>query len=83
MKLHCVCSGDGHIAFICDLSSDQLQLLRELDFYGGVMIVRSRRNYADYEALEKAGFVTGFAVSMSELRYKITKAGKEILEGML
>ena len=48
---------------MADLTSDQLRVLRELDFYGGVMIVRSGREFQDYEVLEKAGLVLAEATS--------------------
>ena len=62
------------------LTPNQLRLLRELEFYGGVLIVRAHRDQADYDHLEKVGLVTGFSVSMSDMRYKITKLGRRLLE---
>jgi hypothetical protein len=68
------------ISFMPNLTSDQQRLLGELDDYGGVMIVRSRSNYHDYEILEKAGLILAEAISTREMRYKLTKAGKRLLE---
>jgi hypothetical protein len=42
---------------MAELSPNQIRLLRELDFYGGVLILRTRANDADYEVLEKGGLV--------------------------
>jgi hypothetical protein len=68
---------------MADLTSDQLRVLRELDFYGGVMIVRSGREFQDYEVLEKAGLVLAEATSAREMRYKLTKIGKTLLDHLL
>ena len=65
---------------MADLTSDQLRLLGELDYYGGVMIVRSGGDHLDYEVLEKAGLILAEAISTREMRYKLTKAGKSLLE---
>ena len=65
---------------MADLTQNQMRLLRELDFYGGVLIIRTRANDTDYAALEKRGFITAFALNMSEVRYKITKDGREVLK---
>ena len=55
-------------------------ILRELDFYGGSLIIRTRANNADYVLLEKRGFITASALTMSEVLYKITKDGREQLK---
>jgi hypothetical protein len=65
---------------MADLTSDQLRLLRELDHYGGVMIVRSGSGFQDYQALENVGLILAKAMSAREMRYKLTKAGKTLLE---
>ena len=62
-----------------DLTPSQIRLLRELDFYGGVLIIRTHADNADYAVLEKDGLVTAFALNISEVRYKITKAGRAAL----
>ena len=64
---------------MAELTSNQLHLLRELAFYGGVLIVRTHGNDADYAVLEKGGLVFAFAHSASEIKYKITKAGRAAL----
>jgi len=64
---------------MADLTPNQLRLLRELDFYGGILILRTRTDEADYEVLEKSGFVSAFAINISEIRYKITAAGRAAL----
>ena len=64
---------------MADLTSNQLRLLRELDFYGGVLIIRTHGDDADYAVREKDGLVTAFALNISEVRYKITKAGRAAL----
>jgi len=64
---------------MAELTSNQLRLLRELAFYGGVLIIRTRDNDADYAILEKDGLVSAFAQSASEVKYKITKAGRAAL----
>jgi hypothetical protein len=70
-------SGAGIAALAMDdLTPNQLRLLRELDFYGGVLILRRRLDEADYAVLEKSGFVTAFAINVREVRYKITPAGR-------
>ena len=51
-----------------DLTANQIRLLRELEFYGGVLIVRAHRDQADYDRLEIVGLVTGFSVSMRDMR---------------
>jgi hypothetical protein len=61
---------------MADLTTNQLRLLRELDFYGGVLIIRTHTNDADYAVLEKDGLVTTFALNIREVRYKITWAGR-------
>ncbi len=64
---------------MADLTPNQKRLLRELDFYGGVLILRTRANDADYEVLDKGGLVTAFAITQREVRYKITPAGRAVL----
>jgi hypothetical protein len=64
---------------MADLTSNQLRLLRELAFYGGVLITRTHADDADYAVLEKDGLVTAFALNISEVKYKITKAGRAAL----
>jgi hypothetical protein len=64
---------------MADLTPNQKRLLRELDFYGGVLILRTHGNDADYEVLEKGGLVTAFALTKREVRYKITPAGRAVL----
>lgn len=61
---------------MADLTTNQLRLLRELDFYGGVLIIRTHTNDADYAVLEMDGLVTAFALNIREVRYKITRAGR-------
>jgi hypothetical protein len=51
---------------MADLTPNQKRLLRELDFYGGVLIIRTRANDADYEVLD--GLITAFALTMREVR---------------
>jgi hypothetical protein len=63
-----------------DLTQNQIRLLRELDFYGGSLIIRSRANDADYRALDKGGSITALALNMNEVLYKITKDGRELLK---
>ena len=52
---------------------------RFLRFYGGVLIVRTRANEADYAVLEKDGLITALSLGMSQVKYKITKAGRAAL----
>lgn len=61
---------------MAELTSNQLRLLRELAFYGGILIIRTHDNDADYAILEKDGLVSAFAQNASEVKYKITKAGR-------
>ena len=53
---------------MADLTPNQIRLLRELDFYGGVLILRKRTDEADYAVLEKSGFVTAFAINISDVQ---------------
>ena len=64
---------------MADLTPSQIRLLRELDFYGGVLIIRTRTNEADYAVLEKDGLITAFSLGISQVKYKITKAGRAAL----
>jgi hypothetical protein len=63
-----------------DLTQNQIRLLRELDFYGGSLIIRSRANDADYRVLDKGGSITALALNLNEVLYKITKDGRELLK---
>lgn len=47
-----------------DLTPTQIHLLRELDFYGGVLIIRTHANDGDYAVIEKGGLVTAFALRL-------------------
>ena len=51
---------------MADLTPSQIRLLRELDFYGGVLIIRTHADNADYAVLEKDGLVTAFALNISK-----------------
>ena len=62
-----------------DLTPSQMRFLRELDFYGGVLIIRTRTNEADYAVLEKDGLIAAFSLGISQVKYKITKAGRAAL----
>jgi hypothetical protein len=53
-----------------DLTPDQRRLLRELDNFGGVLIVHTRGQRSDYEYLEKAGLIMTFALNDNEIRYE-------------
>ena len=64
---------------MANLTPSQIRLLRELDFYGGVLIIRTRTNEADYAVLEKDGLFTAFSLGISQVKYKITKAGRAAL----
>jgi len=50
---------------MADLTPSQIRLLRELDFYGGVLIIRTRTNEADYAVLEKDGLITALSLGIS------------------
>jgi hypothetical protein len=65
---------------VADLTQNQMRLLRELEFYGGSLIIRTRTDNADYALLVKRGFVTASALTMSEVLYKMTKDGWEQLK---
>ena len=58
-----------------------LTSLRELDFYGAILIIRTHDNDADYAILEKGGLGFGLCSNASEVRYKVTKAGRVALPG--
>jgi hypothetical protein len=39
---------------MADLTLNQLRLLRELDFYGGLLIIRTRTDDADYAVYSRS-----------------------------
>ncbi len=61
------------------LLPDQLRLLNELALFGGVQIVRHRRDHIHYEALEQRSFIRATELSRNEIRYNITLSGRAIL----
>jgi hypothetical protein len=61
------------------LTPRQMQLLRELDIYGGTLIVRSRKDDRDYLHLQNAGLVSSSTMFTNEVHYKITDAGRAVL----
>ena len=54
---------------MAELTPNQIRLLRELDFYGGALIIRTRANEADYAVLEKDGLFTAFSLGISQVKY--------------
>ena len=64
---------------MAELTPNQTRLLRELDFYGGAVIIRTRADEADYAVLEKDGLITALSLGISQVKYKITKAGRAAL----
>jgi hypothetical protein len=64
---------------VTDPTPKQMQLLRELDFFGGALIVRSRMDAHEYVHLQNAGLVTCFTMYLNEVRYEITEAGRAVL----
>jgi hypothetical protein len=65
------------------LMRDQLRLLNELALFGGVQIVRHRRDHIHYEALEQRSFIGAVKLSRNEIRYNITASGRTILAAPL
>ena len=61
------------------LMPDQLRLLNELALFGGVQIVRHRRDHLHYQALERKSFLRATKLSRNEIRYNITSSGRTIL----
>lgn len=66
---------------ITDITVEQLELLRELAWHGGVILVSSRDDYWDYRELMKRGLVyveeTG-----SRIRYELEPKGRSLLAGV-
>jgi hypothetical protein len=62
-----------------DLMPDQLRVLNELALFGGVQIVRHRRDHIHYKALEQKSFIGATELSRNEIRYNITLSGRTIL----
>ena len=62
-----------------DLKPDQLRVLSELALFGGVQIVRHRRDHIHYEFLEQKSLIEATALSRIEIRYNITSSGRTIL----
>ena len=55
------------------LTERQLELLQDFEKSGGAIDVRGNANFADYEQLEKAGYIKAQAVNLSlvsEIRYE-------------
>ncbi len=61
------------------LMPDQLRLLNELALFGGVQIVRHRRDHIHYEALEQRSLIGATELSRNEIRYNITLSGRTVL----
>jgi hypothetical protein len=63
------------------LTSNQIQLLRELEHHGGALIVRTKDDELDYLHLHNAGLINCFTSSLpvGEVRYEITEAGRAAL----
>lgn len=61
------------------LEPDQLRLSNELALFGGVQIVRHRRDHVHYEVLEQKSFIEATELSKSEIRYNITLSGRTAL----
>ena len=61
------------------LTDDQLEILRELEQHGGVLIIRRHANFADYDHLEKVGYLEANSVNVSDTRYEITERGRAAL----
>ena len=60
------------------LTEGQLELLQNLEKSGGAIDVTRKTNLADYDQLEKIGYIKAQAVSLShvsEIRYEITDSG--------
>ena len=68
-------SGNGPV----ELKPDQLRLLNELALFGGVQIVRHRRDHVHYEALEQKSFIEATELSKKEIRYNNTLWGRTVL----
>ena len=62
-----------------DLKPDQLRVLSELALFGGVQIVRHRRDHIHYEFLEQKSLIEATALSRIEIRYNITSSGRNVL----
>ena len=64
------------------LMPDQLRVLNELSLFGGMQIVRHRRDHIHYQALEKKSFLRATELSRNEIRYNITSSGRAILHAI-
>lgn len=62
-----------------DLKPDQLRVLSELALFGGVQIVRHRRDHIHYEFLEQKSLIEATALSRIEICYNITSSGRNVL----
>lgn len=67
---------DGSI----ELKPNQFRLLTELALFGGVQLVRHGRDRAHYDALEAMHYLKVTELSKTEISYKITSSGRNILE---
>jgi hypothetical protein len=64
------------------LVPDQLRVSNGLALFGGMQIVRHRRDHIHYQALEKESFLRATELSRNEIRYNITSSGRAILEAL-
>ena len=62
-----------------ELTEQQIQLLRELNTAGGILIVRRESEFPNYARLEALGYVTSQSADFGEVRFRITPKGTELL----
>jgi hypothetical protein len=60
------------------LTEHQLQLLRDLERAGGILIVRRKSEFGDFTRLEALGYVTSQPAGLGEIRFRITRKGAEL-----
>jgi hypothetical protein len=61
------------------LTEHQIQLLRELNTAGGILIVRRPSEFPNYARLEALGYATSQSADFGEVRFRITRKGVELL----